>query len=227
MILNATESLLRNLRHIFYLKFNNWIRKRQNCLRREKSMHTQLVVSEYNCIYFHLFIFLSTACVPTTELLFWRVMSLLTHRLAASLCLWYPEKECRTVAHSKSHRTQAPLALTSTLELLRSPWATGGLRASARKRGKIWVEGLMAAKCRVWMLIIRTEVMNPYFWTQTEQSNYPICTSKQNTHTYHVYGGQSEDTQAPVTKRGITSVSMSSRRSFHAKMWKENPEIKK
>lgn len=109
-------------------------------------MHTQLGVSEYNCIYFPLFFFLFAASIPTTELLFWRVMSLLTHRLTVWLCLWYPEKECRTVAHPKSHRTQAPLALTSTLELLRSPWATGGLRASARKRGKVWFEGLMAVK---------------------------------------------------------------------------------
>ncbi len=44
-----------------------------------------------------------------------------------------PEQERRMVERSKSHRTQVPSAFTSTLELLRSLWATGGLCASARK----------------------------------------------------------------------------------------------
>lgn len=48
-------------------------------------------------------------------------------RLAAS------EQEHRTVEHPKSHRAQVPSALTSTLELLRSLWATGGLCTSARR----------------------------------------------------------------------------------------------
>lgn len=73
-------------------------------------------------------------------------MSLLTHRPAVWLCLWHPDKDCRTVAHPKSHSTHSPLAVTSTLELLRSPWATGGLCASARKSAKIWFKGLTGAK---------------------------------------------------------------------------------
>lgn len=44
-----------------------------------------------------------------------------------------PEKGRRMVEHPKSHRAQVPSALTSTLELLKSLWATGGLCTSARK----------------------------------------------------------------------------------------------
>lgn len=57
----------------------------------------------------------------------------LTDMLAVLLCRWYLEKECRMVEEPKSHRAQVPSALTSTLELLKSLWATGGLYASARR----------------------------------------------------------------------------------------------
>lgn len=156
-------------------------------------------------------------------------MSLLTHRLAVRLCLWHPERERRTVAHPKSQRTQVPLALTSTLELLRSPWATGGLCASARQCGKIWFEGLTAAKLlqgdRV--VILRTEVTNPYEPSQSNQITQYAHPDKTHTGTHHVCGGQSEDTQALASKRGITSVTTPSRWSFHTKMCEENPEVKK
>lgn len=77
------------------------------------------------------------------------------------------------------------------------------------------------------MLISGIEVTNPYLGTQSEQIMQYAHPDKTHTHTHHVDGGQSEDTQALATRRGITSVTMSSRQWFHAKMCKENPKIKK
>lgn len=50
-----------------------------------------------------------------------------------------------------------------------------------RLREKIWFEGLTAAKCRLWM--IRSEVMNLFLSTQSEQSNYTVCMFR-HTHTH-------------------------------------------
>lgn len=45
-----------------------------------------------------------------------------------------PEQERRMVEDPKSHKTQVPSALTSTLELVRSLWATGGLCTSVQEK---------------------------------------------------------------------------------------------
>lgn len=54
------------------------------------------------------------------------------HHLTNMLVVWL----CRMVESSKSHRTQLPSALTSTLELLKSLWATGGLCAPVEIKEK-------------------------------------------------------------------------------------------
>lgn len=57
---------------------------------------------------------------------------------ALSLCcchLGCPEQLRRTVAHPKSQRAHVPSACTSTLLLLRSPWATAGLCSSDTHTG--------------------------------------------------------------------------------------------
>ena len=51
-----------------------------------------------------------------------------------------PEQQRRMVEHPKSHKTQVPSALTSTLELLKSLWATGGLCTSASKDNMICLD---------------------------------------------------------------------------------------
>lgn len=196
-------------------------------------MHTQLGVSEYNCIYFPPLHF-PLRCLCT----YYRASVLKSdvsahpqaHRVTLSMISWKRMQDGGTskIAQNTgtigshedvgaaqvtmSHRWFACVCKKTWQGLI---WRFNGSKASQKGLG------------RVWMLIIRAEVTNPYLWTQSEQSNYTICTSRQNTHPHHVHGGQSEDTQAPATKRGITSVTTSSRQCFHAKMCEENPEIKK
>lgn len=111
-----------------------------------------------------------------------------------------------------SHRRFVCICKTTWQDLI---WRFNGSKSSSKK-----IALCVEADYQNW----RDESL----WTQSDQSNYTICTSRQNTHAHnHVCGGQSEDTRALASKRGRTSATTSSRWSFHAKMCEENPEIKK